>query len=361
MDCMGSQNRIGRAFARATSARRRVVTAAHERPVLLTALALVIAVGTAVAMAIAAGPAKVQRVLEDPEPSWLGVLLAGQALAYLGYTLAHRGASRLRDGPDLPLDLAAKVVAVGFGPVALDGGFAVDRRALIGLGASSRDATVRVLALGSLEYAALAPAAMVAAIYLAVTSHVAPALTLPWAIGVPLGFGIGLWAAAADRRRRLCGSPHRVLRAIGRGLEGVALLRVLLAEPRRHWLAWVGIACYWAGDIISLWAGLQLFGIHPGAAALVLAYATGYALTPRSLPLAGVGVTEALMPVSLVWCGFAFAPAVVAVSAYRIIGLLLSAPLAKIGFSDVSRLAARGTSGAKRSRRQDVAPVDHVS
>ena len=363
MEFMGWETRIGWALDRAGSWRRRVLAAAHERPLLLTALALLIAVGTAVAMAIAAGPAKVERALRHPHPSWLGVLVAGQALAYLGYTLAHRGTSRLRDGPDLPLDLAAKVVAVGFGPFALDGGFALDRRALMGLGVSSRDATVRVLALGSLEYAALAPAAAAAAIWLLATTHVAPGLTLPWAIGVPVGFAIALWATAPHRRERLCASSNGLVRSLGQGLEGVALLRLLAAEPLQHWLAWAGIACYWAGDIISLWAALQLFGTHPGAAALILAYATGYALTPRSLPLAGVGVTEALMPVSLLWCGFAFAPAVVGVSFYRILGLLMSVPLAKIGFRDVSRLASRGAAGGRGRgrRRRRVARLDRAS
>jgi uncharacterized membrane protein YbhN (UPF0104 family) len=204
---------------------------------------------------------------------------------------------------------------------------------------------VRVLALGSLEYAALAPAAAVAAITLLGSRHVERELALPWAICVPLGFALGLWVAAPARRQRLCAGSGRARQALGRGLEGVGLLRVLLAEPVRHRQAWLGIVIYWAGDIISLWAGLRLFGVHLSLAALVLAYATGYALTPRTLPLAGVGVTEALMPLALTWVGLRLAPAVAGVAAYRILGLLLSMPAAVLAWPAVTRLGRRGNGG----------------
>ena len=52
-------------------------------------------------------------------------------------------------------------------------------------------------------------------------------------------------------------------------------------------------------------------------AALIIGYAAGYALTRRTLPLAGAGVVEALLPFALVWVGADLAPAVLAVFVYR--------------------------------------------
>ena len=56
---------------------------------------------------------------------------------------------------------------------------------------------------------------------------------------------------------------------------------------------------------------------------LVVGYATGYALTRRTLPLAGAGAVEALLPFALTWMGFALAPSVLAVFAYRICNVWL--------------------------------------
>ena len=322
-----------------------------RRPAALVPAALIVTLGVAAAMAVVAGPTAVRHALAHPHPEWLVVLVVAQAVAYGGYALAHRAAASMRDGPRLSRRESLAVVAVGFGPQALSGGFAVDRVALIGLGATPRAATVRVLALGSLEYAVLAPAAAVASLVLLLGPahvHDADALTLPWAIGVPVGFAVGLWAAAPARTERLCAAPGRVRQALGRALEGIGLLRVLIGHPIEHREAWLGISLYWAADILALWAGLRLFGVHPGGAALLLAYATGYALSPRSMPLAGVGVTEALMPLALSWVGLSLAGAVVGVTTYRIAGLLVSIPAASLAWPQVARLSA----GVQRQRGQ---------
>jgi uncharacterized membrane protein YbhN (UPF0104 family) len=57
--------------------------------------------------------------------------------------------------------------------------------------------------------------------------------------------------------------------------------------------------------------------------AVVVGYATGYALTRRTLPLAGAGAVEALLPFALLWVGYALPAAVLAVFAYRIFNLWL--------------------------------------
>jgi uncharacterized membrane protein YbhN (UPF0104 family) len=58
-------------------------------------------------------------------------------------------------------------------------------------------------------------------------------------------------------------------------------------------------------------------------APLLVGYATGYALTRRTLPLAGAGAVEALLPFALMWTGIPLSAAVMAVLAYRIINFWL--------------------------------------
>jgi len=55
----------------------------------------------------------------------------------------------------------------------------------------------------------------------------------------------------------------------------------------------------------------------------VVGYATGYALTRRTLPLAGAGAVEALLPFALTWVGYGLPSAVLAVFAYRVFNLWL--------------------------------------
>jgi uncharacterized membrane protein YbhN (UPF0104 family) len=84
------------------------------------------------------------------------------------------------------------------------------------------------------------------------------------------------------------------------------------------------MSIYWAGEVFVLWACLAAFTRHtPSIEAVVVGYATGYALTRRTLPLAGAGAVEALLPFALTWVGFGLAPAVLAVFAYRLFNLWL--------------------------------------
>jgi uncharacterized membrane protein YbhN (UPF0104 family) len=75
---------------------------------------------------------------------------------------------------------------------------------------------------------------------------------------------------------------------------------------------------------------LRTFGLDPGAGKVILAYATGYAATRRSLPFGGAGLTEVLMTYSLYWVREPLAPALAAVVAYRTFNFLLAATPALI-------------------------------
>jgi uncharacterized membrane protein YbhN (UPF0104 family) len=84
------------------------------------------------------------------------------------------------------------------------------------------------------------------------------------------------------------------------------------------------MAVYWAGEVFVLWVCLAAFERHtPSVEAVVVGYATGYALTRRTLPLAGAGAVEALLPFALTWVGYGLPAAVLAVFAYRVFNLWL--------------------------------------
>jgi uncharacterized membrane protein YbhN (UPF0104 family) len=194
-----------------------------------------------------------------------------------------------------------------------------------------------VLNLGALEFATLAPAAWLCALVLLGSPHVQAAVTVPWAIGVPVGFALA-WAATTRFSAAALARRGKLGRALGRGLEALEMLRGQLRHPLRNWKAWLGMAFYWAGEIVSLFAALAAVGLEPSAARVILAYATGHVLTPRSLPLSGVGITELLLPLALFWLGLPLASAVVAVFAYRIVLLALSIPPALLARERVRQL-----------------------
>jgi uncharacterized membrane protein YbhN (UPF0104 family) len=110
---------------------------------------------------------------------------------------------------------------------------------------------------------------------------------------------------------------------VGRALEGIRILFRLAREWRAHWPAFAGATVYWAGDVLCLWAALKPFGAAPAVASVILAHAVGYVLTRRTLPLAGAGIVEVLMPLTLLSAGAPFAGAVAGVFVYRIFNLWL--------------------------------------
>ena len=91
-------------------------------------------------------------------------------------------------------------------------------------------------------------------------------------------------------------------------------------------------AVYWFGEIVCLWACLEAFGYGtPNVALLLIGYATGYALTRRTLPLGGAGAVEALLPFALSWTGVPLAAAILAVFTYRVFNFWLPVVPAVVG------------------------------
>lgn len=312
-------------------------------PIVGSAVATGIAAIAVLAIARATGADQVGRAFSDLHPAWIALIAGAEALAYPAYMMAYRSIARVHGHAPLALPLVARVVIAGFGPFAIGGGFGLDRRALHALHEDERSARVRVLALGTLEWAVLAPTTCVVSIVLLVQgANILPSLLWPWAIAVPVGFTFGLWASVPQRAERLSRIGGKRREWLARALDGVGVLHTLIRSPRVYLGAWLGTALYWAADIGAFYGGLRAFGVDPGAGKVILAYATGYAATRRSLPLGGAGVTEVLMTYSLYWVREPLAPALAAVVAYRVFNFLLAATPALIARRQLDPLLTRG-------------------
>jgi uncharacterized membrane protein YbhN (UPF0104 family) len=305
------------------------------------ALAALAAVGALVGVAWAAGWEDVLHRLKRPEPVWFAVAFGAELLAYGAYVLAYREVARVERGAELQLPQAAAIVAAGFGVFVAAGGYFVDTEALEEAGVPTTEARARAIGLGALEYVLLAPAAAIAAAYLLWEHAPRPnaAFTWPWAIAVPVGFvAAGLVLRHSDRLDGRGGWRSR----IGAAFHALRMVLALAREPFRHGHAFAAMAVYWFGDMACLWACLQAFGVRLPIPALIVAYATGYALSRRTLPLGGAGIVEALLPFALLWSGSPLGAAVLAVFAYRFFNLWLPLLPALGSLPTLQRLEAQG-------------------
>jgi putative heme transporter len=310
---------------------RDALAAAESRPVVVVLVAAALAVAAAVGLGDLAGFGRVRRELANTHPQWFAVCLGGELLAYLGYMLAVRDTARVDGGPKLDATATTRSVVAGFGVFAAtrsSGGFAVDYWVLRRAGEDRDGAIARVLALGALEYAVLAPAALCSAIFLALSARerVPDALTLPWLLVIP-GALAAAWVTSPRRAERFTDTTRdgRIRRPFAHAVSGLSILRsLLLASPLEHGLGFVGAALYWTGDIACLWGALQVYQGHRlSVPALILGYATGYVLTRRSLPAGGAGIVEIALTFALHWVGLPFVPALVGVVTYRLFNFWL--------------------------------------
>ena len=303
----------------------------RRRPVAVVLASLGIALGVATGLGVVAGHDHIVSLLRGIEPRWLVLCIVAQAVAYVGYVFALRFTARCDDGPKMPFGFTARVVAAGFGAffsAAAAGGFELDYWALRHSGATRRIALARVIGLGTLEYAVLAPAAMFSAIamVLGAGEHEYLAVTVPWFAVAP-GFLVAAWLTHPARARRWARTyvhSSRLRHGFAHAISGLSTLRWLATNPSHGIPAFGGTALYWFGDILCLWASLRAFHADVRIPALIIAYATGYVLTRRSLPAGGIGVAEVALTFALHWLGVPFASALLGVFTYRIFNFWLA-------------------------------------
>lgn len=313
-----------------------------ERTIFASMLATSIAALAVLLIARVTGADAVGRAFEHVVVPWVALVAVAELVTYPAYIVAYRSIARLEGHPRISLPVVARIVVAGFGPFALSGGFGVDKQALHALHEDEDSAHRRVVALGTIEWVILAPVGcIVSIILLARGAHILPSLLWPWALAVPAGLGAAFWVTAGHRLEWLSEVWGGRLRRIVRSLEGVAMMRVLIARAPRFPGAWLGIALYWIADILAFYGALRMFGLDPGALRVVIAYGTGYAATRRSLPLGGAGVTEFLMTYALYWLRMPLAPALAAVLVYRLFNFLLIAAPAVIAHRQLAPLFDR--------------------
>ncbi|HZS58545.1 MAG TPA: YbhN family protein [Gemmatimonadaceae bacterium] len=314
---------------RCARAARNAYLAAEEKPLLIVLVAAGATVAVAVVLGALAGWPRVRHVMYQRHSwSWLLVCLLGELVAYGGYVLTVRDMARVDEGPELDLSASVTTVVGGFGVFAAtrgSGGFAVDYWALRKAGSSPEDATRRVLGLTFLEYVVLSVGALIASalLYFSLDGHASDGVTLPSLVVVPI-LGIGLWLTAPHRAKRfsrLRGNWFK--RTFADSVAGAARVRGLMTSPREHGLGVLGNVCYWGGDILCLWAAIQLVNGHLTVAKLVVAYSGGYVLTRRALPAGGAGIVEVALTLALAGLGMHFGRALLAVVVYRLFNFWL--------------------------------------
>ena len=328
----------------------------EEKPLAVIGVAAGTTIATALVLGSYAGwPHVLRRIYAPHSWGWLAVCLAGELIAYGGYVLTIRDMSRVDGGPEMDMAGSTQAVVAGFGVFAAtraSGGFAVDYWAFRRAGAGRRDAVSRVLALGFIEYAVLGVIALAAsfALYFRLDGHASAWTTLPSLLVVPT-FAAAFYVTSPKRVRRLSRPRSGVIKGpLSKGVAAADNARSMLLSPREHGLGVIGNVLYWAGDILCLWAALQLAGgMHITLAALVLGYSGGYVLTRRALPMGGAGVVEVALTIALVGMGLHFVPALVGVVIYRLFNFWLPIVPALIMLPAIRELRRRFEDTAPRT------------
>ena len=276
---------------------------------------------------------------------WFPVCLLGALLAYAGYIAAYRDVARFDGGPALGVWMTLRIVVIGFGAVLIGssaGTLGIDYWALHRAGEPRQRAIRRVLAVGSLQWFVLAIlACLAAAVTRAGPGNAPPAMEIAWLVAVPACVLAAAWLSSPRRSERLTSPPpgaveldrsprtwalwlqHAGRAVLANSVGGVVIVRHQLRRPVAHPAALLGFPLYWAGDVLILYAALRAFGVHPHPVPLMLAYATGFAITALPLPAGGSGGVEAGLTFALNSIGIAVAPALLATLVYRAFTLWL--------------------------------------
>lgn len=325
----------------------------RSQVVWLLVLAAALQVAAAVGMAYVAGFGDVQRAVQRVSAPWLGAVVGGVVVSFVGYFWAYRGVYRVENGPRLTQRQMLAVVAGGFGGFLAHGGPALDQYALEAAGAEERDASVRVSALAGMEHGVLGIIGTAAGIVVLAQGLSAPPgdFSVPWAVIPVPGFALAFWIA--ERYRARLRSRRGLRGKVGLFLDSIHLNRLLFLRPQEHGPAVAGMALFWVADAFAVWAALAAFGFHMNPAALFIGYATGMVFTRRTGPLGGAGVLMVVLPVTIWYSGAPMAVAVLGIFGYRVLTLWLPMPFA---LGSLGRLRTMGESGTPGAEGRATAP-----
>jgi uncharacterized membrane protein YbhN (UPF0104 family) len=329
----------------ATSVDREIFGIDRRKALLTGAAALILAVAAVVGIGQVTSFHHVTEALKQADPVWFPVCLGGELVAYAGYIAAYRDVARAERGPMLGIWTTTRIVVIGFGAVIIGssaGTIGIDYWALNRAGERPHNAVRRVLGVYTLQWFVLALLAFAAAVLSVVGPWNVPRwMEAAWLVAVPLCTAAAIWVSSPRRGERISSLPrdpvrlernprtwprwlwHAARAGFSDAVGGVVLVRRLLGRPLRHPAALLGFPVYWAGDVLTLYAALRAFGVHPPFVPLVLAYSTGFIMTALPLPAGGSGGVEAGLTFSLHAVGIPIAPALLATLVYRVFTLWL--------------------------------------
>jgi uncharacterized membrane protein YbhN (UPF0104 family) len=292
-----------------------------RHPLAVSVTAAAVAIVSTLAIAEIVGLHQVGRAFDHVQPVWLIVGVVAQVVSLAAYAVTYRAIVAETTGRRLHRGLGVELVLTGFGAFGASGGFEFDHRVLQRLGLHARLALRTVLDLGGVELLSLVWIAFAVSVLALFTDPSLPgSLIWPWLIAVPVGTAI---AVALSRLRRPEDVKARRL-PLREAAESLADVLALARHPVRARASWGGVMVYWAADMATLYVAVRTFGLRPPWESLVLAYATGYLLSRRSLPLGGAGFVQVLMTFSLYWVDEPLAPSLAAVVVYRAMTVLLA-------------------------------------
>ena len=326
-------------------------------------LALLVGVGVVLLIGRAAGYSRLSHTLQDADPRWLAVCAAGQLVVFTGIAGAYRAAVATEGGPWIGLRLSLRVVLASFalGQLIAAGGvagLAVTYWALLRLRFARRDALVRLIGVNTYVYLVFALIGFAAGVVALATGAAPPAMALVWIAVVPVLLILARWFTAPGRVEAWARDGGGWLRrALAVGVSAAWWVRRARATREGRGVApWA--ACYWAGDIASLWGGLRAVGVEIGLAALLVAYVTGYVAGALPLPFAATGGVDAATTFALHAVGVPLDQALLGVVAHRVFafwlplvpGLVLAALLPGTGRRLEQAASAGPAASASRTR-----------
>jgi uncharacterized membrane protein YbhN (UPF0104 family) len=191
------------------------------------------------------------------------------------------------------------------------------------VGCDRREASVVLIGLNTCVFLVFGLIAWLAAGFALASAQAPLAMILPWLFGVPALVIAADWFTAPGRVDRWSDEGSTTWRrALGTGVAAAAWARLRIARSDgRALLAWA--VCYWFGDLLSLWAALRAFGGRPGAAALVLAYASGYIVQALPIPLIATAGVDTATTFLLHMVGVPLEIALLGVVAHRVFAFWL--------------------------------------
>lgn len=267
-------------------------------------------------------------VLEGADLRWLGVCAGGQIAVFAGYTFALRHAVESEGGTAIPPRLAVRIVFASFASTqvfAFGGlaGLAIVYWALTRLGMSRGQAAVRLIGLSTAVYFVFAGIGLGAAALALVRATAPLSMTVPWLVVVPVVIAAARWFTDGSRIGRWTSRRNAMWqRALATGVGAAAWVRRSAAD-RSRWPVFGWAACYWFGDIASLWAALHAFGGKPALGTLTLVYATGYLVNSLPIPLIATGGVDAATTFLLQAVGVPLEIALVGIVAHRVFAFWL--------------------------------------